>query len=213
MRIIHFGHSCVLLETGGARLLFDPGVFSTGFETARELDAVLITHQHADHIDGERLRTVLAENPRAVLVVDPGTEKTVAELGLTAQIAQPGGVFQLGGAVVNAVGGEHAVIHPDVPIVPNAGYVVDHGAFYHPGDALFVPQQAIDVLGVPTAAPWMKAADAVEFLRAVSPRVGVPIHQAILVEGALPIYYGMLERLAPKGTTVTAPPAGELTEV
>ncbi|MCA1695075.1 MAG: MBL fold metallo-hydrolase, partial [Actinobacteria bacterium] len=46
MEITHFGHSCVLLDTGSARLLIDPGTWSEGFEDLTGLDAVLITHQH-----------------------------------------------------------------------------------------------------------------------------------------------------------------------
>ena len=42
MQITHFGHSCVLVETATARLLFDPGSFSSGFEQLRDLTAVLL---------------------------------------------------------------------------------------------------------------------------------------------------------------------------
>ena len=60
MQVTHFGHSCVLLDTGAARLLLDPGGFSSGFEDLTGLDAVLVTHQHPDHLDTERLPVLLA---------------------------------------------------------------------------------------------------------------------------------------------------------
>ena len=44
MRITHLGHSCLLVETAGQRILIDPGVFSHGFEELTDLSAVLITH-------------------------------------------------------------------------------------------------------------------------------------------------------------------------
>ncbi|MDA3644880.1 MBL fold metallo-hydrolase [Saccharopolyspora indica] len=200
MQITHFGHSCVLVETGSARLLIDPGTFSADFEDLRDLDAVLVTHQHFDHLDLERLPALLAANPDAQLVVDPGSAVSIAERGLPATTARPGDSIELGGAAVNVVGGEHAVIHPDVPVVDNIGYVVDHGAFYHPGDSFFVPEQRIDVLGLPTAAPWLKLSEAVDFLRAVAPRTAVPIHEAVL---AVPqMHYRMFEQLGPEGTAV-----------
>ncbi|RKT84697.1 L-ascorbate metabolism protein UlaG, beta-lactamase superfamily [Saccharopolyspora antimicrobica] len=200
MQITHFGHSCVLVETGSARLLIDPGTFSADFEDLRELDAVLVTHQHPDHLDLERLPALLAANPDARLVVDPGSVASIAERGLSATTARPGDVIELGGAAVNVVGGEHAVIHPDIPVVDNIGYVVDHGAFYHPGDSFFVPEQRIDVLGLPTAAPWLKLSEAIDFLRAVAPRTAVPIHEAVL---AVPqMHYRMFEQLGPEGTAV-----------
>jgi len=200
VRITHFGHSCVLLETGSARLLFDPGVFSAGFETLRDLDAVLITHQHFDHLDADRLPALVAANPGATLVVDPGSAPETAKLGLTAQRVAPGETLTLGGAAVAVVGGEHAVIHPSVPMPPNTGYVVDR--FYHPGDSLFVPEQRVDVLGLPTAAPWLKTGEAVDFLRAVGPRVAVPIHEGLLNETGRQLTYGWFSRMAPEGGEV-----------
>ncbi|HKS45556.1 MAG TPA: MBL fold metallo-hydrolase [Amycolatopsis sp.] len=207
MRIVHYGHACVLLETENARILLDPGTYSKGFEAERELAAVVITHQHSDHIDADRLPALIEANPDAKLVIDPGSEDTVRKLGLEFEVVRPGDAFELGGAAVNVVGGQHAVVHPDIPIVPNVGYLFDHGAFYHPGDSFFVPEQKIDVLGLPTGAPWLKAGEAVDFLRAVSPRVAVPIHEAVLATPQM--HYGLFTNLAPEGTEVFVAPRGE----
>jgi L-ascorbate metabolism protein UlaG (beta-lactamase superfamily) len=78
MQITHFGHSCVLLDTGSARLLIDPGTWSEGFESLTGLDAVLVTHQHVDHLDPQRLPALLRGNPGARLIVDPGSAKSSA---------------------------------------------------------------------------------------------------------------------------------------
>ncbi|TNC26099.1 MBL fold metallo-hydrolase [Amycolatopsis alkalitolerans] len=207
MRIVHFGHACVLLETDGARILLDPGAFSEGFEAERELSAVFITHQHFDHIDTNKLPALLEANPGAKLIIDPGTEETVAKLGVEFEIARPGDSFDIAGTAVNAVGGEHAVIHADIPVIPNVGFIFEHGAFYHPGDSFHVPEQQIDVLGLPTGAPWLKAGEAVDFLRAVGPRAAVPIHEAVLANPAM--HYGLFTNLAPEGTEVRVVPRGE----
>lgn len=214
MQIVHFGHSCVLLDTGDARLLFDPGAFSAGFESVRDLDAILITHQHADHLDTGRLPALVEANPQAALIVDAGSVEKTAELGLAAEQVAPGDQLTFGGARVTVVGGEHAIIHPSVPMPPNAGYVVgdgqpDRAAFYHPGDSLFVPEQKIDVLGLPTAAPWLKTGEAVDFLRAVAPRVAVPIHQGLLNEAGLRLTYGWFSRMALEGSEVRVLTPGE----
>lgn len=192
----------MLLDTGSARLLFDPGKFSAGFEGVRDLDAILITHQHFDHLDTDRLPALLAANPAATLVVDAGSAAETTKLGLAAEVARPGDALALAGAAVTVVGGAHAVIHPEVEMPPNAGYLVDHGAFYHPGDSLFVPEQKVDVLGLPTSAPWLKTGEACDFLRAVAPRVAVPIHQGLFNEIGTQLTYSWFSRMAPTGTEV-----------
>lgn len=200
MRLAHYGHACVRIATGSARILIDPGVFSSGYDAETQLDAVLITHQHQDHIDTEALPALMAANPDAMLVCDAGTLETIEQLGLQAHTVQPGERFTVAGTSVRVTGGEHAVIHPDIPRIGNVGYLLDDGAFYHPGDAFHVPDERVDVLGLPTAAPWLKAAEAVDFLRAIAPRIAVPIHEAVLAYPAL--HYNLFTNLAPEGTEV-----------
>lgn len=212
MRITHFGHSCVLLETGAARLLIDPGVWSHGFEDLRDLDAVLITHQHGDHLDVDRLGPLLAAND-AELITDPASAEQVAEYGLHARALRAGEHTEVAGAAIAAVGGTHASIHPEVDVPPNLGFVVDHGAFYHPGDSLHVPEQRVDVLGLPTGAPWMRVADAVDFFRAVAPRVAVPIHELWLSRAGIDSTLHRFDTLAPAGAKLVVLPLADTTEV
>jgi L-ascorbate metabolism protein UlaG (beta-lactamase superfamily) len=207
MQVTHFGHSCVLLDTGAARLLIDPGNFSTDFEGVTGLDAVLVTHQHPDHLDPERLPALLWGNPDARLIVDPGTAGQLGDV--EHETVEPGASLEVGGARVEVLGGQHAIIHPDIPRIPNNAYLVD-GTHLHPGDSLtVVPSEPLEVLFLPTAAPWQKLADAVDYLRQVAPQTAVPIHQGIL---AVPgMYYGHFERLGPEKTTLKVLEAGVAT--
>ncbi|TCO64911.1 MBL fold metallo-hydrolase [Actinocrispum wychmicini] len=211
MQFVHFGHSCVLAETASTRLLFDPGVFSQGFEDVTDLTAILITHQHFDHLDEKRLPALVAANPGVRLIVDPASAENVAALGLTAETARPGDTLKVGDTTVDTVNGNHAIIHPELPVPPNNGYVLDDGAFYHPGDSFFRPAQSVDVLGLPTGAPWSKLSETVDFLRVVRPRVAIPIHQAVLATPQ--IWYGRFEELSHKETEVKLLTPGEATTV
>ena len=207
MKLTHLGHACLLVETDDARLLLDPGVFSS-FADVRDLDGVLVTHQHPDHVDSARLPALLAANPGTRLVVDADTARVVDGLPDGASVVGPGDTLDFGRTVVTVVGGRHADVYGDVPGCTNAAYLVDHGALLHPGDSFFVPEQAVDVLAVAVDGPWLKLAEAVDYVRAVSPRVAVPIHEGETTDPAK--YAGMLAAFSPDGV-VRPLKAGETT--
>jgi len=194
MELTHFGHSCLLADFDGTTVLFDPGNFSHGFEGITGLSAILITHQHPDHADPARLPALVEANPTAALYADP---QTAAQLGGDWRTIGAGDSVTVDQLTIRGVGGRHAVIHPEIPVIDNTSYLIgdaSHPArLMHPGDALFVPNEAVDVLATPAAAPWMKISEAVNYLRAVAPTHAVPIHQAIISPEARGIYYGRLQ--------------------
>ncbi|MDD7965687.1 MBL fold metallo-hydrolase [Actinomycetospora lemnae] len=205
MELVHLGHACVVADTGSARILIDPGAFSSGYETLEGLTAILVTHQHVDHLDLDKLPALLGQNPDAELVVDPGTAEQLRERDIAHTVREPGETFTVGGAEIEVIGGDHAVIHPDIPGIANNGYWID-GSVLHPGDAFTVPERTPDVLLLPTAAPWLKASEAVDYLRAVAPPLAVPIHEAVLANPDL--HYNLFANLAPQGTDVRIAPRG-----
>ncbi len=194
MRLTRYGHSCLLVEDGDARLLLDPGVFSRGFEDLRGLTALLVTHQHPDHLDTDRLAALLEANPQARLHCDEGSAGQLGDL--PHMVVRDGDVLDLG-TPVEVIGSRHAVIHPDIPGIPNVGYLIGE-RFFTPGDALTVPEPEVEVLGLPTAAPWLKLSEAVELLRTVRPRLAFPVHDAVLATPE--IWYRHFANLAAEGT-------------
>lgn len=214
MRVAHFRHSCILVELNGAKILFDPGTFSHGFEGITGLDAIFITHQHPDHADTARLPALIAANPSAQLFADP---QTAEQLGVAWTAVRAGDVQQIGDAQITGDGGKHAVIHPEIPVVDNTVYLVgtaDKPAqLMHPGDSLYVPDREIDILAVPAVAPWMKVSEAVEYLRAVQPRFAFPIHQEVAASNARGVYYGRLDDMKPDGTDFRVLPEEESLEL
>jgi L-ascorbate metabolism protein UlaG (beta-lactamase superfamily) len=181
--ITHWGHACIRLERDGQRLVVDPGAFGD-LAVLDDADAVLVTHEHVDHVDPASL--VAALGTRAELQVW-APAPVVAQLteagapGDRVHTVAGGDAFTAAGFAVRAFGERHAVVHPDVPTAANVAYLVE-GTLVHPGDSFTPPPAGVDVdlLLVPVAGPWMKIAEAVDYVRAVRPRVAVPIHDAIL---------------------------------
>lgn len=196
MQLTHFGHSCLLAEFDQTSVLFDPGTFAHGFEGITGLAAILITHQHPDHVDPARLPALIEANPDAALYTD---SQTAAQLDAPFQVVHAGDELTVGDLTIRALGGKHAVIHPEIPVIENLSYLVGDGEhrarLMHPGDALFVPDEPVDVLATPAAAPWMRISEAVDYLRAVAPARAVPIHQGIVAPEARGIYYGRLTEM------------------
>lgn len=187
-------------------MLFDPGNFSAGFEGLTGLDAVLITHQHPDHADQDRLPALIAANPDAVRYADPQTADILNADGSAGRwsVLAPGDTIAVGELTVRGSGGRHAVIHPEIPVVDNTVYILDtadrKAAFMHPGDSFYIPFERIDVLALPAAAPWMKLSESVDYLRGVRPRTAFPIHQAVVSDVGRAIHNSRIDEMKPDGT-------------
>jgi L-ascorbate metabolism protein UlaG (beta-lactamase superfamily) len=184
MQLTRFTHSCVRLDLGGAALVVDPGIWSEP-SALHGCDAVLITHEHADHVDALRL---------AGLGVPVYAPAGCGISGLTVISVQLGETFKAAGIAVRAVGGCHAAVYDGQPDCINVGYVVGDGLLYHPGDALHVPDQPVETLLVPVQASWLKTAEAIDFLGAVNPSRAFGIHDAQVNERALGSINGWLEQ-------------------
>lgn len=183
MRITHLGHSCVLVEAADARILIDPGNFSDAWHGLTGLTAILVTHAHPDHVDPEHIEELVNANSGAICRAEKGAAAAVPQLD--ADPIMPGDIIEVGGARIEAVGGQHAVIHRDIPRIGNVGYLVGEGLgtiLFHPGDELDETPHGVDVLACPAYGPWAAMKETVDFARAVGARDGFLIHDGLLNE-------------------------------
>ena len=209
MLLTKYGHACVRLEKAGQVIVIDPGSFSEP-ESLQDAVGVLITHEHADHVDPELLVAAQTGNPSLVVHTNADVVAQLAQKGVTAQPVGPGSAFALAGFEVRVVGGEHAEIYDGLPGCANVGFIVDE-AVYHPGDSLFVPDADIETLLVPVSAPWLKLREAIDFVRAVGPSRAHPIHDALLSEIGLGNVDSWLGNKG--GTDYSRIPVGESVEL
>lgn len=200
MKITKFTHACIRIEHDGRVLVVDPGIWSEA-DALLGADAVLVTHEHVDHVDVMRLAGL------GVPVYVPA-DAELAPSHIADRIAvtpvSAGTQFTAAGFEVTAVGGRHAVIYGDQPDCANLGYVIGDRV-YHPGDSLHIPAQPVEVLCVPMQASWLKTREAIDFVRAVGPRTAFGIHDAQINERGLASVNGWLGEQTDNGYRYLAP--------
>jgi L-ascorbate metabolism protein UlaG (beta-lactamase superfamily) len=199
MRFTKLGHSCVRLEKDGAVLVIDPGTFSDAPAALDGAAAVLVTHEHPDHLDADAIKAALSSNPDLTLWTTSSVTTQFSDFANRVHAVRHGDALEIAGFSVHVYGEKHALVHQDIPVVENTGFMIDADLF-HPGDSLTVPEDPVSTLLLPVSAPWLKASEMIDYFRAVAPARGYAIHDAILNQNGL----GLVTRLM----SVAAAPAG-----
>jgi len=178
MKLTKLGHACVRLDKGGGVLVIDPGGFS-GDDALNGADAVLVTHEHFDHVVPDALRAAMTASPGLRLWAPAPVTEQFAEFGDRARAVSHGDDFTAAGFTVHVYGEQHAVIHPDIPTVANVGFMMD-GEIFHPGDSYTVPEDPASTLLIPISGPWFSDREMIDYARAVAPQRMYAIHDALL---------------------------------
>jgi L-ascorbate metabolism protein UlaG (beta-lactamase superfamily) len=195
------GHSTVVIDLEGTRVVTDPVLRARVWHLRREgvvaaealgdLDAVLVSHTHYDHLD---LRSLDRLDRNLTVVVPRGVARLVRRRGFERVFElEIGEELALGGVRIRATRAEHESSRgPLSPSTPSLGYVVEGRArIYFAGDTdLFAEMSQIapvDVALLPVAgwgprlpAGHLDPAGAAEALRLLRPKVALPIHWGTL---------------------------------
>jgi L-ascorbate metabolism protein UlaG (beta-lactamase superfamily) len=190
------GHSTVLIEAAGVRLLTDPLLRPRVAHLRRvagapraiegELDAVLVSHVHYDHLDLASLRLLRAKR----LVVPRGAGRTLERRGIgpVVEVAEDE-ELEFDRLTVRATHAEHRARRVLGGETPSLGYLVSAGArVYFAGDTQVFDAMrefgaGLDVALLPVWG-WgprvgpghLDPRGAAEALRLLAPRLAVPIH-------------------------------------
>jgi len=195
MRVRKFVHSCLLLEKDGGKVLFDPGKFSfvDGWVQPSdfvELDAVIITHSHPDHMDESAIKSIIGNNPNAEVFGNAGIVKALGEHGINVDLFDLG-TRSIGGFKIDAYEARHeAIVNAKIP--PNTAYIVDDDLL-NPGDSYAYSLDELRgkfrTLALPTMAPWTTELGTAGFAARMNAKRIIPIHDGYVKDFFLRMRY------------------------
>lgn len=205
MKITKYIHSCLLIENGTDKILFDPGLFSFVEGKVKPsqfagLSAIILTHNHPDHIDADSLKKIIENNPNAIVLANSEIKRKLAEKDIAVEAFETG-TRAVGAFKIEAFDAPHEKILAD-EIPQNTAYVVD-GDFVHPGDSIAetVYQYAgTKILALPTMAPWETELQTFEFAKKMRPQFAVPVHDGYAKDFFLESRYENFQKFLKKET-------------
>ncbi len=191
MKITKIGHCCLLVEVDRKRILTDPGSFTADDHVLENIDLVLITHEHGDHLHVESLQGLAEKNPGLQVVTNSGVGALLDEAEIPYTKLEGTDTAEIAGLAFEAFDAPHAEVFEDMADCHNTGYFITE-RFFYPGDAYAKPTRAVEVLALPVAGPWCKLGDVVRYVHELAPEKAFPVHDGLLNEAGTAIHHRIL---------------------
>ena len=235
MKLIKYPQSCFVIESGGKKIIIDPGSFFAEKFSARDfldVSAVLLTHQHMDHLDTKSIK-MFAENNIPIY----GNSDVAAKLSadrIKINEVKNRVKFSVAGFQFEPVDLPHCQIlsckvcgrkfpvkpcpdHPKAEIVfvagpPNTGFLIN-GVFFHPGDGVELAGFTAKNAGIPIVGPTIDHERAWKFVKSLEAKIIIPMHYYFTVFPAELRDTQRFAKLNPGKVDVRILKNGESTEV
>jgi L-ascorbate metabolism protein UlaG (beta-lactamase superfamily) len=179
MKITKYGHCCLLIEIKGQSIMTDPGNYNELLEVLPQIDIVLLTHEHGDHVHIPHIKSILENSPQARIITHADVSKILDTSNIACETVEDGQSVMVGDVSIQSLGSVHACMHHTLVPVRNTGFMIDNKLFY-PGDSFYVPTQKVEVLALPISGPWMKLEEAIEYAVQIAPKKVFPVHDGML---------------------------------
>ena len=211
MKLTKYEHACVVLEENGKKLVIDPGSYAESLPELDHVVAVVVTHQHGDHLDEARLKMIMDKNPEAQIFTTADTAEKLMDY--TTHIVHNGDELSVGPFRLRFFGELHAEVHRTIPRPQNVAVLVND-TLYFPGDSFTLPNVPVQALLAPASGPWLKLGETVDFIEAVKPVMAIPTHDGFYSKDARAFAASWLQGFCEKfNVTITALEAGESVEI
>jgi L-ascorbate metabolism protein UlaG (beta-lactamase superfamily) len=176
MKIKKIGHCCFVIEVNNRKIMTDPG-FYTVEEQSKEknINLIIITHEHKDHLHIESLKEIVKNNPNAKIITNNGVGKLLKELGIKYEVLENKVSKKVIDIDLEAHDCKHEEIYKEYLQVQNTAYFIDKRLFY-PGDSFYNPGKPVEILALPVSGGWVRIRDAVNYALEVNPKICFPVH-------------------------------------
>ena len=197
MKIKKLGHCCLVIEENGRRIMTDPGSFTIGGQIEEfNIDLILITHEHGDHLHIESLKKIMINNPNVLIITNSGVGKILEKESIKYEILPEKISKEILGVEFEAHNCKHEEIFEEIGQVQNTGYFIGKRLFY-PGDAFYNPDKPVEILALPVAGPWARVRDFMKYVLDVKPEICFPVHDGMLTTFSSSAYF-VPEMILPK---------------
>jgi L-ascorbate metabolism protein UlaG (beta-lactamase superfamily) len=177
----------MIIEENGLRILTDPGSFTADkISDIKNIDLLLITDEHGDHLHLDSVKTILANNPEIKIITQKSVQAILGSSGIKCELLLSGQKTDYKGVLIEGYGEKHAVIHREIPQSENTGYCIA-GRLFYPGDALTNPHRPIAILALPVSGPWLKISEAIDYAIELNPKICFPVHDGRATQSAYTI--------------------------
>ncbi len=176
IRILWIGHASFRIEDSKV-IYIDP--YAEG-DYSKRADIVLVTHEHFDHCDKEKISRISDENTKII-----GPKEAIEKLeGIPGEkvVVRPGDEIEIEGIRIKAVP-SYNIGKPFHPKGKGVGYVIemDGKKIYHAGDTDAIPEMReieVDIALLPIGGTYtmddIEASEAVKNL--IKTKVVIPMH-------------------------------------
>lgn len=186
MKISKYLHSCLVFELDGHKLLIDPGkfTFAEGLVTPEmfaDVNSIIITHIHPDHLDTENLKKI-AGLSNSTIYTNSQVGGAIEKAGLTYTLIEEG-IYHIGPFKVQAIPVQHEPLL-DNPIPLMTGLIINDKVL-HPVDSMepkLAEYKNIELLIMVAMAPFTTELKIADFADKLKPKQILPVHDGYAKE-------------------------------